>query len=354
MNRQESLDWLRGLMAFAIMIYHLTGWQQVAKLESGTLLGNLGIYGVSIFFVLSGLSMAIVYHHYIKDAKSSLFFFLRRLFRIWPLLWICILLVSALNFILKDQLYLYKIFINLTTLFGFIAPDQYINTGAWSIGNEMVYYAITPLIIALYNYKNIYGNIFTLFTVIIGLYFAFYALDSSSTLAQEWSTYVNPFNNLFLYVCGIAIYYNFHDINFKNTAIPMILVSLILLTYYPVSGDQINIVTNTNRLIFSFCSILITFGFYKLTISLPHIVTKPLANLGEATYGVYLLHPIVYMFTSRVIDNSLAVITITSILTIIVANIAYRLYEKPFIKLGKKLTSDHINKSPKSHHHVIE
>ncbi|MDC4571079.1 acyltransferase family protein, partial [Acinetobacter baumannii] len=86
MKRFESLDWLRGVMAFAIMIYHLISWE-VFHPQAGNVLGNFGIYGVSIFFVLSGLSMGIVYNKYIKDFHTSIVFFVRRLFRLLPLLW---------------------------------------------------------------------------------------------------------------------------------------------------------------------------------------------------------------------------------------------------------------------------
>ncbi len=63
-NRIESLDWLRGLMAIAIMFYHLTSWH-ITPLDSSSVLGRLGIYGVSVFFILSGLSMAVVYSNFI-------------------------------------------------------------------------------------------------------------------------------------------------------------------------------------------------------------------------------------------------------------------------------------------------
>lgn len=80
-DRLEPLDWLRGLMALSIMLYHFGPWHDAAHP-----IGRLGIYGVSIFFILSGLSMAIAYDRYICDVPSSVSFFIRRLFRIWPLL----------------------------------------------------------------------------------------------------------------------------------------------------------------------------------------------------------------------------------------------------------------------------
>ncbi|WP_424585541.1 acyltransferase family protein [Acinetobacter baumannii] len=132
MKRFESLDWLRGIMAFAIMIYHLVGWNLVQP-EAGSVLGNFGIYGVSIFFVLSGLSMGIVYHNYIKGFQTSIVFFIRRLFRLLPLLWIAVAVVSGVVYLLHGDFNFYKIFLNITLLFGFVAPDQYINVGAFLV-----------------------------------------------------------------------------------------------------------------------------------------------------------------------------------------------------------------------------
>src|SRR5690606_31915747 len=213
---------------------------------------------------------------------------------------------------------------NITLLFGFVAPGDYINIGAWSIGNEVFYYAFTPLLIAIYAKNKQLGNLCVSFTVLIGLYFAFGVLDSAQKLGSQWQTYINPFNNFFLYACGLALYYNFSEINLKKFAPALIIGSLAVLIFYPVSGDQINIVSGFNRIIFALYSILLTLGFYRLEISLPEWFSKPFANLGEATYGVYLLHPIVFIFINKIITNPLACILVTSIVTIIAANISYR------------------------------
>lgn len=331
-------------MAFAIMIYHLLAWK-VIQTDSSSLIGRFGIYGVSIFFVLSGLSMAIVYHHFIKDGKTSLIFFVRRIFRLWPLLWICVLFISLVNFIFKGELDIWKIFLNLTTLFGFIAPSEYINVGAWSIGNEVFYYALTPFFICAYNYSKILGNLIVAISIFIGVLFGFFILQEAD-LSIQWSTYINPLNNLFLYTSGIALYYNFSDINLKKYSYFFILIPLLIFGLYPVSGDQINIVTDINRVIFSFSAILIVLGFYKLDVKLPLLVSKPFSNLGEATYGIYLLHPIVYMVVSRFIDYPLFVILFTIVVTIAAANISYKVFEKPFIKIGKDVTNRFFLKSP--------
>jgi peptidoglycan/LPS O-acetylase OafA/YrhL len=51
----------------------------------------------------------------------------RRLFRLLPLLWIAIAVVVGIGFILNGQIDIYKIFLNVTLLFGFVAPGEYIN-----------------------------------------------------------------------------------------------------------------------------------------------------------------------------------------------------------------------------------
>lgn len=351
--RIVSLDWLRGIMALSIMFYHLTDFTITISdpLDSSDPLGRLGIYGVSIFFILSGLSMAIVYNNYFKDTISSLNFYIRRIFRIWPLLWlVCILKVMFTEYIAREAHYsLITVFLNLTTLFGFIKPTAYIALGAWSIGNEMVYYAFTPFIIMSYN-KNIkYGNVLFLITVITGVLFSTLFLNSNSNLADQWATYVNPFNNLFLYVFGIAIYYNLKNVKI-NQAFVLALLSLAtcLFCLLPFSGDQIVIVTGLGRFSFVLISCVIVFCFYKLEVKLPETVTRFFEAFGAATYGIYLLHPIVYMyavhFFREISGNYLYVFFLVVTVTIIISVLSYYYFESKFVRLGKNLTLKSRNK----------
>lgn len=345
MNRIDSLDWQRGLLAFAIMLYHLTGWQ-LFELDSSSLLGRFGIYGVSMFFVLSGLSMAIVYHKYIDGARASIYFFIRRIFRIWPLLWLAIFFSVATSTAAGTGPSWRLVAINLTTAFGFINPALYINTGAWSIGNEMVYYALTPLIIYAFNKHLAFGNLLTGIACLIGLWFSSYLLTVDKSLADQWSQYINPFNNLFLYCAGISIYYNAKGLALSTTAnLTCFLIALAVFIFYPAVGDQIHIVTGAGRVVFSLASILLVLAFYKNTVQIPRIVSVPLTHLGVITYGVYLLHPIAYrtiIFVLKKFHAQLppyAMIGGTIVLTIVLALMSFKLLEEPFIRLGKKLTS---------------
>ncbi len=346
MNRLESLDWLRGLLALSIMLYHLTGWKLYAP-GSDELLGRLGIYGVSMFFVLSGLAMAAGYAEYIRDTRSTTKFFVRRIFRIWPMLWLAVVAVTIGNVVIKGEAVNWPlVLMNLTTAFGFINPGAYINTGAWSIGNEMVYYALTPTLLAVFNRSLKLGNAAVLITFAVAVYFAFWVLSPNQTLATQWQDYINPFNNIFLYAAGVAIYYNTRTLvpSLKYVMLAMISSSA-LLVFYPASGDLIVIVTGVERLVFCLASVFIVFSFYKLNFRPHKWIGVPLAALGTATYGVYLLHPIVFTIVglaSRRIGLSLEpieTIAITMAFTIAVSLVLYEKLELPLIRIGKRLTA---------------
>lgn len=344
MNRFESLDWLRGLLALSIMLYHLTGWTLYAP-GADELLGRLGIYGVSMFFVLSGLSMAIGYHAFIVDRHTAARFFVRRIFRIWPLLWLAVAVVTLAAAAQGRPVDWVNVAVNVTTLFGFIDPGAYINTGAWSIGNEMVYYALTPLFILAYQRGRWLGNSVVGATWLCGLWFSLVLLKPQDALANQWLTYIHPANNLCLYAAGVAMYFNLDRVAFKPTAALALLAGAVLVfAAYPLEGDLIRTVTGAERIVFFAASCALVLAFYKNGIHPPAWITRPFAALGVATYGVYLLHPLVYGFVKicarfwPALGGPAAAMTATVALTVVVALALYRWFEEPFIRLGKRLT----------------
>lgn len=342
MTRLYNLDYLRGLAAFGIMIYHYISWT-LGNFSADTFMGRLGIYGVSMFYVLSGLTLYYVYYDkMIPSQEDIISFFKKRIFRIFPLLW----LVTIVAIIMKGELPNFKaLILNLSGLFGFIRWDVYFSTGVWSIGNELVFYVFFPFFILFIKRFKPLMILLTIFIFGLYIYFAFLKLNPSLTLAEQWKNYINPLNQVFLFLGGFLIGFFFHNTKIKNSiTFILIIVAFTGFTFYPSLGDPVNIVTGMNRLVFTFFCFLICFCFYKLTFKFHDFIHKPLTLLGEASYSVYLLHPIVWSFTgvgirlfSKYIfylpESSRMILSV--LMTLIISYYVYQYFEKYFMKLGR-------------------
>src|SRR5687768_3221336 len=88
MNRLFGLDYLRGLAALVVMIFHYRAWTY-GEPDADTILGRIGVYGVQAFYILSGLTLYLVYKssNLLKENELSKFF-KKRALRIFPLFWI--------------------------------------------------------------------------------------------------------------------------------------------------------------------------------------------------------------------------------------------------------------------------
>lgn len=143
---QRVLGWdlLRGLCALAVAVYHLLMWQQVA------LLNTFGSYGVYLFFILSGASLTYTYASSLEAGR----------FRFTEFLWVRYVRLAPLYLALMLLLLPWKIWkegataalaaklvLNVSFLFGF--HDPAVNAmliGGWSLGIEAIYYLLFPVL----------------------------------------------------------------------------------------------------------------------------------------------------------------------------------------------------------------
>jgi exopolysaccharide production protein ExoZ len=344
MNRYHNLDYLRGLAAFSIMIYHYLTWSY-GVFDAGTFFGRIGLYGVSIFYILSGLTMALVYEKRMEVNRASISdFFIKRVFRIMPLLWLAIFLTYAV----KSQLppLNKNLLLNVTGLFGIIDCNISIARGGWSIGNEISFYLFFPFYLLSYKYSKLLFYVLSTAALAFYLWFAFHRIDDSATIESEWWKYINPLNQIFLFALGIIMAFAFRQRVISNKALLLLLgVSMSAFLFYPVTGERVALVTGINRLIFTVIMFLICLSFFKTTYELPKVLHKPLSILGETSYSVYLLHPIVWAGMERILKktgivlNASVTVAASIFITVTMSYFVYLYFEKYFVRLGKT-TSD--------------
>jgi exopolysaccharide production protein ExoZ len=341
--RIHTLDYLRGILAFSVMIYHVTVWNNITlRYPLNTLISRLGIYAVSAFYVISGASLAIVYFNR-QINKAFLFeFTVKRVLRIAPLMFFATS-IYLLLFLMEGGFAAlpgaYKLIVNYLLIFGWVSPSSYIVTGAWSIGNELVFYSALPVLLYAFQRSKRIFLVFVIVLFVISFYFSFFILDSKKDFEGQWNLYINPLNQIHLFVGGLLIGFFIK----KNSTIPrkfllfILFGAILLFIFYPVSStDHIHIVTGVNRIVFSLLIFAICFAIGTWGITKENIVNRTLKFLGNTSYSIYLLHPLVSLFVLKICRiltlNSIPLkVGLTIAVTLVSARISYDYIEKPFI-----------------------
>ncbi|MDH4377128.1 MAG: acyltransferase [Ramlibacter sp.] len=138
-------DLLRGLCALTVMAYHLLGWQDIAHLSP------LGTYGVYLFFLLSGASMAYVYDaDRVATWGGAWRFLVTRWFRLAPLYLVACLvflaMLAARNGFWASEIP-FRLALNASFAFGLYDPTTWaLAVGGWSLGIEFVFYLAFPFL----------------------------------------------------------------------------------------------------------------------------------------------------------------------------------------------------------------
>jgi exopolysaccharide production protein ExoZ len=336
-NRIHSLDILRGLAALSILIFHYLGSALDRELEASSILPRMGYYGVSIFYLLSGLTLALVYKNKINTVADSNIYLLKRILRIYPLM----ILTMVLTILYRQSYDVTTIFLNITGLFGFFDYGNYIGTGMWSIGNELVFYIFFPFLLYLFEHKKLSFNVVYGLGFLTFLIFSFFAINPEE---HTWKVYINPANQFFYFLTGIFLSnINKQSIIFTKPIIAALagILAIGVFIFYPVSGVEDYLIFGFNRIVFSLCCIVLCLSFYSLNSSInpDNIILKPLILLGEISYGVYLLHPLVSVYLSKLTMatsigylSALYRLPIAIGITLILSYLSYRYFEKKISK----------------------
>ncbi|QLH67407.1 acyltransferase family protein [Aeromonas veronii] len=355
MNRVNSIDYLRGLMAISILLYHFSSWT-IGVPQSETILGRLGIYGVSIFYIVSGMSMYISYKNTSWTLKSITSFFIRRFARLAPVYWIAMFLLIWLTATSSPasapffQFELSRVIYNATLTFGIFEPTTYLVTGGWSIGNEVAFYLLFPLLMITIKNKYLFA---TMNVVILYFYihYSFFTLDSGATLGDEWFKYIHPLNQALLFSGGMSIAYfsMTHSSSITNKwNVILAAICVIIFTLLPGSGNQISIVTEWNRVFFTIVIFAISYFVFNVNAKGNSISERFLKFLGDISYPIYLLHGVVFDIAHKYIFPFLGDVSANTILLfcifvlvpflIVASYIVYKFIETPIIKATKKIT----------------
>ncbi|CAN5887198.1 acyltransferase [soil metagenome] len=144
-----GIESLRGYAASAIILFHVVHLAGEATPRSLSFIGQVFGYGVPLFFVVSAFSLTYGYQGRLGSRGEIGRFYQRRLFRIAPLYYVALLFTIFTHggFAWMGE-NLGLVALNFTFLFGlFPTAVDGIAPASWSIGAEMLFYAVLPLVL---------------------------------------------------------------------------------------------------------------------------------------------------------------------------------------------------------------
>ncbi len=234
--------------------------------------------------------------------------------------------------------------LNYSLLFGFLNPSAYLTTGAWSIGNEMVFYSIFPLLL-YFSKKVVDFSARVRFQCGRRIVFCFLCSFTDAPIEAQWNNYINPFNQLFLFLSGVAIGLYFRPSALQTKRILFATAGVVCAMVFglvPASGNEIEIATGTRRLLLSSAAVIFVACVFVSNFSVKGMAGRILGFLGEGCYSIYLLHPLVvvpfvFVFSKYHARTSYGY-AFAFVTTLVLSRITYRYLEHPMIVIGGRIS----------------
>jgi peptidoglycan/LPS O-acetylase OafA/YrhL len=341
-DRVAGWDLLRGLCALTVATYHLLYWMHIAELPA------LGTYGVYMFFVLSGASLA--YNYSARDFTSladALRFLRTRWLRLAPLY---VLLSLLFLLMLAPRLAGWswadvanRLAWNATFAFGLRDPaTSAILIGGWSLGIEFIYYLCFPALVYVVPRVRWAIAVWLLLAV---LQFAWIRLTIGTLGWSEGVVGYHQVPAFAAYFFGGCVIGNLRRTQrgeraFAWGVVAWLAMALLLFALMPQEpGDEL--LGASGYLLFAACfAVVLASG----SIAVQGRLAQFSSWMGDITYGTYLMHPMIFWTIAWFVLPGLTELPLPLRVLILLAVVssaailAYcseRWFERPLRRLGR-------------------
>lgn len=325
-----SVQYLRGLAAILVVYVHAVGLQisagGVSFQQNFYSLNSIGNCGVDLFFVISGFIIC-----YISSEESGVDrfkrFITKRFIRINPVFYVASLLMLICLIIWSPGEYTFDTILKSIVILPIFDSDEFVYPliyVGWTLSYEWTFYLFYGLFIALSIVKR--REIY-----LISIFFILFLLGFFFPLRETHYIFIT--NPMFLEFClGMMAAIAYRRIKHVNAAIPIIvgLLGIAFFVFLIINGHgkvheawHINNGVYTWHRFFVFgipsLFVFISFLFLEKRTSLHFIKSNKLALLGDASYSIYLIHPVLFFVLHYTVGKHLSIIPPDLLIILLVA-----------------------------------
>nr|WP_294943012.1 acyltransferase [uncultured Mucilaginibacter sp.] len=332
-QRLGFLDFLRFIAAFAVLMQHAFEQISPAFKHFTTNYFQLGLFGVVLFFLTSGFIIPVS----LEKGASLKVFWISRVFRLFPLYYLSIASVLvSIKLGIYPALFpsLKTIIINLFMFQHFLGvPD--VMPLYWTLCLELLFYFIISIVFyAGYIKKSV---LLAVVFLALSFFLGAVAIGHFHIIKGGWGL-LFFLTSMFM---GTLFYRLANDQISKSVFFAMMAIALIVLlsnTYTNLYGhDQPELGGDRSFLPVNTAIIMAYLVFYLVLTYRSKTFPAWFVYLGVISYSLYLVQGTVFGLIP-VSKNIYISALIWIVTTVIVSVITYNLVEKPFIKIGKKLS----------------
>jgi exopolysaccharide production protein ExoZ len=258
----DAIQALRGIAAVAVVVAHIWG------------LTIAGDYAVNVFFVISGFTMVYASEKQFGAVSSVYPFLLRRFIRIYPTYWLSLLILISIFGAAAFDTWQHLVL----SIFLVSEPQAPVLPLAWTLTIEVYFYIIFSLFFFLSRQWAVIGVCSTLFIL---------ACLHSVTHVDILIRYTNPI--ILLFGAGVALanaYRNGGRVNKIGSS------TLIAVSFFWVLALSLHNHDDGWRwrvLLLGPPAIMLFVGAV-MTTPITLLSWKPLQELGDASYSIYITH----------------------------------------------------------------
>jgi peptidoglycan/LPS O-acetylase OafA/YrhL len=347
LKKIQNIQALRGVAVMLVVVLHL--WTVENKYGGlQTILPDIlqfGMFGVDLFFVISGFVMVTVTRGKFRNSKNALTFLYHRFARIYPTYWfysLAVLVVflihpSWVNSNSGNQVDIIRSFL--------LLPAQTIPLVmvGWTLIHELYFYLVFFFILLFIPEQKMPVALFSWGLVIVVVHSLYPA--NSPTLKVIF----NPLTLEFIGGCFLAILYHKYPLTARAgilLALSLAVAALSLYAYYFYHGitGEVEPLQWWRILIWGVPALLIIYFLINAERN-GYVAGAYLILIGNASYSIYLSHILTLNVVGRVwsifsvdsIGDNLVMLPLLFVLVISVGIGSYFFIERPLARMCRKI-----------------